>query len=247
MVLEGDVAIKRLSDDITALRLRSESFSGRASETQAQLDVMWEKLFELQEQVSGIVRGSRARLSTRVWPGDQIYFGDYHGKRLRWKVLSSKRDCALIIADECLEPRPCRRKGLHGGWESSPMREWLNTVFLSHLDGEVIAVRLSNKALQADETHEPIEDEPDTVDKVFLLSHEEALEHFSAEESRIACLRGVPCWWWLRTRGALRNTQAFVLDCGKLVGLGALASSDLCCPRPACWVSLDSIEDVDRH
>jgi hypothetical protein len=244
--IEGEALIRQLSDDMSRLKQTADGLSSRSSEMQSMLDVVWEKLFEIQEQMNGVREKMRLReaYASNVWPGDILHFGDFHGKRLRWKVLSVQKGNALIIADECLEHRQWCAKGQNGGWELSPMREWLNTVFLKHLDVDVLSVRLENKALNYDDKYEPLEDEPDTVDKVFLLSVDEVCEHFSADASRIALLRGVPVWWWLRTKGALKNTQSFVLDNGMPVSLGALASSSLCCPRPACWLSLEAIEEL---
>ncbi|MDR1640209.1 MAG: DUF6273 domain-containing protein [Clostridiales bacterium] len=242
MVVEHD---KRVMDELARIRKEQDAFRARMADAAAKLDIVWERLSpapcKYENHANYANHSTRANCATEdagIWPGDTVMFGDFHGKRLQWKVLSVQKESALIITEECLEAKPYAMAGQNCGWVSSRMREWLNTDFLKHLDDCVIPATIANKPLSPEELEAPLEEEPETIDKVFLLSAEEAWEHFSADESRIACLRGVPSWWWLRTRGALENTQAFVLDCGKVVSLGALSTSGLCCPRPACWIPL---------
>ncbi|MDR1537479.1 MAG: DUF6273 domain-containing protein [Clostridiales bacterium] len=219
-------------------------------EMQDQLTVIWEQVFGMQEQINGI-QGSISGLGVKteaeplnmprkVLPGDIVTFGDYNGRTLDWRVLSVRGRLALLISDRCIGKRPFHEEGEKSAWVSSPLRQWLNTEFITHLEGVIEPAKIKNKA-QKVKGYEPFEDEPDTEDLVFLLSLDEVEEYFEDDASRVGVYRGQPEWWWLRTPGVLENTQAFVHVDGKPVYLGALASEPMCCVRPALWVDLGAI------
>ena len=92
----------------------------------------------------------------------------------------------------------------------------------------------------------------DTVDRVFLLSAEEADKYFPSDEQR----RGVPTTYlvqlcaysngleytssvyWLRTPGEVQEHAAYVF--GGRVNLGGWAGNVHKLPiRPAMWISMD--------
>lgn len=97
------------------------------------------------------------------------------------------------------------------------------------------------------------------MDKVFLLSINEANKFFSSNEARkcaptaYAKARGAytssnyktasgeaACWWWLRSPGYTQNCAARVLNDGSVHYAGDIVYGDGGCVRPALWINLDS-------
>ena len=82
----------------------------------------------------------------------------------------------------------------------------------------------------------------ETLDKVFLLSEEEAKSHFKADSDRTAVLLGTKTdnWWWLRSPGNIASYAASVGIGGSVNADGYGVSYGNRGVRPALWLNLTS-------
>ena len=88
-----------------------------------------------------------------------------------------------------------------------------------------------------------------TVDKVFLLSIDEAEKYFSSDGDRVCTAtahakdQGVStgsndgCYWWLRSPGNGSGDAAGVDSDGFIFALGWRVNGDVLAVRPALWVN----------
>ena len=153
-------------------------------------------------------------------------------EEIKWRVLSVDGDDALIMADNALDVQAFdSNKGTL--WESSSVRKWLNSTFLERAftDTEQQAIAKS-VIVNRGNSYWKTEDANDTVDKIFLLSEEEALslvygftDTIAAAKSRVAVNTdyaengGESEWkcskeWWLRTAGCNSNYAVSVREDG---------------------------------
>lgn len=173
--------------------------------------------------------------------GDTVLFG-YDEDAFEWIVLDRKDDKLLLLSKYAI---PCERyNSIYQTvtWSTCSLREWLNTSFLLRMFPP------EKKEMIAD-THITTENNPlygssggdETVDKVFILSIEEALKYFPNNYDRIATFAdGTYTWWWLRSTGYNSYYAAFVygLDVisGSINEFGYLVNTDGGAVRPAIWV-----------
>ena len=153
-----------------------------------------------------------------------LEFGPY-----KWRVLDRQGDMVLLLSEDVLENCVYHSKFASVTWETSDLREYLNSNFLQSFTE-------SEQRLIA-EISIPNPKNPqygtcggnDTSDKVFLLSIEEARKYFSNDSDRRA--NG---WWWLRSPGHSGGLAACVDGEGFINAFGYNAYDiHLCGPRPA--------------
>ena len=84
----------------------------------------------------------------------------------------------------------------------------------------------------------------DTVDRVFLLSIDEAREYFWDDNSRIAKLIDSPFKWWLRSPGSTSSYAAFVKEDGNVDNYGSSANNMRLGVRPALWLNLEASDRI---
>ncbi len=146
--------------------------------------------------------------------GDIVTLGKYE-----WIVLhcDEENSACMIAAKDILFNASLAHRG-YAGWSGATMRQWLNSVFLISLGTEaerIVKVRTGRS--------------PETVDRVFLLSPEEAESLMTAEQ------RAAKSGWWLRTDSA----SAAMVNADGSVSRGA--SADVSAGiRPAMVISLAS-------
>jgi len=190
-------------------------------------------------------------------------------KDLEWRVLDVEDNRVLVITRNIIDLVDFneRRRGWEGvrSWEVSNLRHWLNNEFLSGLPEG-----MADHVLLTQVTNEPypeyqVNGDPDTEDKVFLLSIGEVEKYFSSEEDRRA---GFDCtswainriklewgvditkWrnnedcasWWLRTiknkwseSSEIYRNRGYLISDGQYSIAGGL--SDELGVRPALWLS----------
>ncbi len=146
--------------------------------------------------------------------------------RRPWQLLKREKDHLLVIAEQGLDSRPYNER--YGGvtWAACSLRRWLNDEFCLQSFSEqerglILRTRIANNA------------GPDTEDRVFLLSVNEAESLFADNADRLTVptdwtvKNGVRwdddtgcCWWWLRSRGCNHlhasdvDTEGFVIGTG---------------------------------
>jgi len=105
----------------------------------------------------------------------------------------------FVITEDCIARIPYHSPGGSVTWENCTLRKYLNTEFFNWLPqdvrGHIVEVSLPypDKGNSANDKN--------TMDKVFLLSVNEARRYFIDDNSRIAKLNGETAWWWLRSPG----------------------------------------------
>lgn len=131
--------------------------------------------------------------------GQEFTFGfnEFLGA-IKWRVIKKENNQLMIITSDLI-----RRKAFsndedkfYSSWESSDIRKWLNNDFLQQYfnDDEVARIVEHNITNNKTKFLQEYIGGKDTVDKVFLLSVEEANALFASDEDR-KCLGE----WWLRT------------------------------------------------
>ena len=176
-----------------------------------------------------------------------------------WRVLEVSGGKALLLSDKNLDSKPYNTTEASVNWATCTLRVWLNGKFLGSAFNKTEAASIV-KTLIANPDN-PLSDSrggPDTSDKVFLLSMEEANEYFSPrdasdyfspDESRIGLntayaeaqgawsISGAGCWR-LRTPGHY-ELYAMMIDMQGLLSGAETPVQDVgVAVRPALWVKL---------
>ena len=210
--------------------------------------------------------------SQTLQPGQNVTMGHYPkaSDSITWQVLDVQGDKALLIAQKGLDVQPYNTKYGSVTWETSSLRDWLNTTFLNgaFTDEEQKAIRttyVDNGKAQGCDLWDT-DGGNNTQDKVFLLSYGEAKKYFDIatpgingpEKARIqptkyAADQGAyvseefktadgkdATRWWLRSPGCNQLDAACVHSRG-CVGEQMCSNKDTCV-RPAMWVDLNKIK-----
>jgi len=164
-----------------------------------------------------------------------------------WQVLDVQADKTLIISKDLLSTRVYNSERIEITWEDSDIRQYLNTSFYDSF------FSIEEKSLITETSLRNGPDVNDTVDKIFLLSPDEARHfssvgslsldaHFKPDEDGNYYSRS----WWLRTPGYfISNASAHVAssygaptavaDAGTTYFLGMENDVGV---RPALWLIL---------
>lgn len=200
--------------------------------------------------------------------GDVIKFGEYeqdnnleNGKEaIDWIVLEVQDDQAFVLSEKCLDARIFSETREMSEWTDSNIRNWLNgdfmqTAFFSNLQDLIVYKEIKN---ERDPYYAVSYGEEDTLDYVFLLSYNEAIQYLknkTAYGTLYACeqynkkhtyLTASPDkeqWWWLRTiayDGAAR--MGFNDMTGGAVEKSSITDAELV--RPAMRIDLAKCEEA---
>ena len=147
-------------------------------------------------------------------------------------------------------------------WETCTLRTWLNNDFYNAAFDDTEKSIIAETTLKnAGNGNYNVPGGNDTVDKVFLLSFDDAVNTeygFSgvfnqADEARCCptteyakeqgCTYrddpgGSYCWWWLRTPGAVNNRAVYVNFGGYVDYGGNYANNTFSGVRPAVWIEI---------
>lgn len=177
----------------------------------------------------------------------ELTFGSYEGYDTQWVVVDVDDTSALLLAKYVIEKRPYNDVRMETTWESSTMRTWLNGEYL-------------NQAFSQEEqdciltTHFYNNGDPETDDRVFLLSEAEAGElkelgddvylagaeyNFDAEPEDGKTLHETKCGWGLRTPASDKNGVLFVSYTGEIKGIYVDGKDAV---RPAIRMSLEDVK-----
>ena len=197
--------------------------------------------------------------------GDIVTFGSYeqdndltNGKEdIEWIVLEKQQNKTLIISKYGLDCQPYNEKYEKITWENCTLRSWLNGEFIETAFNKdeqklVACTKLENK----DNGEYGTYGGKDTMDKVFLLSIDEAQKYFSSDDARkcepteYADAKGVytsdngGCFWLLRSPGSEQSRAVFVFNNGYVATDGGYVTSGdanvgYFADRPALWINIE--------
>lgn len=197
-----------------------------------------------------------------VTAGSALRFGSYEqdddlsngNEEIEWIVLAVDGDKALLLSKYALDYRIFYGEyDSMGGctWGRSSLRSWLNESFLSSAFGKDHRRMILSMPVKPDPNPD-YDTNPgnQTVDKLFVLSYEEAESRFDSDSARrcrasaFCCAQGAPkdeegfCWWWLRTPGQNRNDVTVVTSRGVPFSGGFCCDNPNPAVRPAMWLDL---------
>lgn len=177
---------------------------------------------------------------------------------IKWKILKSDGNKALIITEKAIECMKYNEKYEPINWSECTLRKWLNDEFLNKAFTEeerslIINSSISNKSMDEDVE---IDWGLDTTDRIFLLSVYEAEMYFESEEDRcaiptkLAKAKGAyveDCGenkgntsWWLRSLGYDDDTSASIVSYdGYIDDIGYSVNDEEVAIRPALWIKLE--------
>ena len=198
--------------------------------------------------------------------GSVVTFGRYEQDNdiangpepIEWLVLEAEADARLLIARYGLYPTAYDDDAT-ATWETSDVREWLNSVWLNTaFNANEQALIIESSLENADNPEYGTDGGSDTVDRVFLLSIDEMERCFPIQEDRATVPTAYAeaegayvdgengcCWWWLRSPGQ-DQSQACIVNADGFSGgiyqnigtlyVGEKTSTSNDCIRPAIWV-----------
>lgn len=193
--------------------------------------------------------------------GDKITFGAIEqddnlsngSEAITWRVLDADGEGRiLVISEYAIECVRYHKKAVDITWEESDMRKWLNDGFISEVFSKEESWLIPRILVKNDDN--PVygtEGGNDTVDRVFLLSIEEAETYFKDDLDRktsateTAKLHYAYCdpfdntAWWLRSPSFKSNKAALVSDTGEILrGAYHKVTERYFATRPAMWIDL---------
>jgi hypothetical protein len=173
-----------------------------------------------------------AAIAAQILKGEKrdLQFGPY-----KWRVLEVKGDRALMITEDVVEERAYHGEKVPVTWAACDLRKYLNGEFLQKFADrerkQIVKTTISNP----DRPTFMTPGGPDTKDKVFLLTIDEAGKYLDQKG------REAKCDWWLRTPG-YNSTEASVVQDNQGTLRGFLS---ICTwvnypvgVRPALWLNL---------
>lgn len=173
--------------------------------------------------------------------GDYLNLGHYDTLQ-RWIVLDKDEDKVLLLSLYPICNRAYNDERNDVTWSTCSLREWLNTDFLTQAFSPEDRERIVDTPVHTEDN--PWYGTPggdDTVDKVFLLSIEEAEKYLSEDEYRITRPNGYgfSVRWWLRSPGINFGHAAVVNTDGTFYNYGNSVDDDDYAVRPALWIKVD--------
>ena len=183
--------------------------------------------------------------------GDRLAFGSYQGEAIEWRVLAVEDNRMLVISEQILDARPYNEMRIGVTWETSTLRAWLNNYFYSAAFTEAEKARIAETIMiNSNNSKYNTIGGNSTLDKVFLLSIEEADNYFSGDEDRRAKgtsytkTQGLIVYrdtemgrWWLRSPGYYPSYAACVSFVGTLFPEGYNVHNGAVGVRPALWLN----------
>lgn len=172
--------------------------------------------------------------------GSRVLFGHYKGAN-GWIVLDKKDDKLLILSEYVICLKKFNEEKEDVTWSTCSLRKWMNTEYLTQAFSEEELERIADTSVYTEpsEWYESPGGEY-TIDKVFLLSIEEAKKYFSTNEERMTTTtKGKKCWWWLRSP-CDHCTAGYVYYDGTINDAGRYVNAEDFSVRPAMWIELNT-------
>lgn len=217
------------------------------------------------ERAASLYEQYKAEKFKTAQVGSYIFFGAYEQDNdlnngpedIQWRILAIEDGKALVISRYCLAGRQFHERDEAVTWETSTLRQWLNTEFWSVTFTEKEKERILTVSLPADRigVNGGEQDSP-TEDKVFVLSISEMRQYVKDTvvglgfATKKAVADGVDargsnnsCWWWTRTSGRISDEVLSVDSSGNANMFGDNVTETYCAVRPAMWVQLGDMSE----
>lgn len=186
-----------------------------------------------------------------------IVFGSYPAEKdgkdqpIKWNVIYQDNDKMLLLSAYGIDAQKYASMKKDSTWESSELRQWLNSDFYDRAFSEEEKVFIEETVLDNNlntETENLIGKQ--TTDHVFLLSAVDAERYLSKSERQIqptpyAFSRGAyvddktgNTWWWLRNPGHTLTQAVCVYSSGGIYSYGYDVNYAHCAICPAIWLKL---------
>lgn len=175
--------------------------------------------------------------------GDTFHYGSYNEDSISWLVLAQEGDRSLVISEHAIDLMEYNHSYVGDiTWEESELRYWLNNEFYY-------------SAFTPEEQERIIEsyvynygNGNDTLDRIYILSEEEAREYFRNNEDRV-CTYGSGFnaqseRWWLRTPMEHAFANIVVHNNGEITNATTASYFMLCAVRPVMWIDTSVVGDV---
>ena len=176
---------------------------------------------------------------------------------INWIILETDGQTATLISEYALEVMPYDDIRKNVAWDKCTLRTWLNSTFLNtaFTTEEQAQLQTVTVTVPVDPDF-GIEHSEVTLDKVFLLSVDEAEQFFASDDDR-KCLpteqalsyntwfwnqvdgRSNECHWWLRSSGDSPDCAAAVIDNGDILYEGWHVDSENVAVRPVIVLRLN--------
>ena len=138
--------------------------------------------------------------------GDLVLFGKYE-----WYIIDKTDEHCTLLCKKNLRAKSYHDECVPITWENCYLRKWLNEEFINEFTAEEKALIAYTTIVNSDNAKYKTKGGNNTVDRIFLLSLDEAKKYFSDDKS---CDLGSTCW--LRSPGIRQNFAAYVDSAGSL-------------------------------
>lgn len=165
--------------------------------------------------------------------GQNIRFGNY-----LWKVIAVENDRVLVITEDVVSEAKYNNTDADITWETCTLRYWLNEDFYSNFSDLEKNRILISKLRNRDDEEYGTEGCNDTLDKIFLLSFDEAEKYFADDDARQASFSGNVSCWWLRTPGYQKGEALRIDFNGGYFGNVYDTYPEESGVRPAMWLTI---------
>ena len=189
-------------------------------------------------------------------PRETIYFGNYpqgangEVEPIEWQVLRRDNEGLLVISKYALDYQPYNEDLVDITWSQCTLRRWLNSEFINQAfsESERAQIKLMHLSNPNSKFDSDVPGGPATYDKIFCLSHDEALSLFANDGQRqcypTAYVKSQFAWtddngfcvWWLRSPGSSTRDAACVYSGGGIYDFYVNDGSDAV--RPAFFIAL---------
>lgn len=196
-----------------------------------------------------------ATLTMGTYPQDGN--SDSEKQKIEWTVLDKKGNSLLLISKYGLESKPYNTKRTNVTWETSTLRDWLNSDFINAVFTGYERAKIRETIVTADK-NPSYSTNPgnDTKDKIFLLSTDEVNKYFNSNNKRMCASTAyakahgaykkdgckvdgeAACQWWLRSPGCNQYSATIVGHDGGILSYGRSVDVAYECVRPAMWIDL---------
>ncbi len=165
---------------------------------------MFGLLGEFKDSPAKLIEAEKGILQTAA-VGKIVRFADED-----WRVIDRSGNRLLLISEKNIADKEYNKSNDNVTWETCTLRKWLNNDWLSSAfsDGERAMIE-ETTVKNPDNPEYGTKGGNDTVDKVFLLSIDEANKYFLSDADR---MNG--SWWWLRSPGHGQGMVACVYGNG---------------------------------